>query len=604
MKEPYGEGVANHADPESCGTDREVRTEALTGAHAGMVLSSEITPPGGRPRRDVGKATESVALSRVADSARGVEDPCMYGNSMSGNREGSASPDGNDGPSGRPAKARSYEAGMNETEQSDRCIVPQRPANKGPQGSAESVEGRRRIKGNTPQAATLRTQSRDGVANGLQRVREAARRDRCAKFTALLHHVTIDLLRYSYAKIHGMAASGVDGQTKAEYEDGLDERLKDLHQRLHRGSYRAVPSRRVYIPKPDGGQRPLGVAALEDKIVQGAVVEVLNCIYEEDFKGFSYGFRPNRGPQQALDALWVAIAHHKVNWVLDADIRGFFDAIDHGWLLKFIEHRIGDRRIIRLITKWLKAGVMEDGCWSRTEAGTPQGATISPLLANVYLHYVLDLWVEQWRQTQARGEVYIVRYADDFILGFQHREEAERFLAELSRRSAKFGLMLHPDKTRLIEFGRFATENRRKRGQGKPKAFNFLGFTHICGKTRKGKFTIRRKTSAKRLAGKLKTIRKTLLSWRHRPFQEVAGWLRQVLNGYFNYHAIPGNLGTMDVFRTQVVRAWLRALQRRSQRRRKQLTWARFARIADDWLPRARCRQTWPSERFYARHPR
>ena len=604
MKEPYGEGVANHADPESCGASREGRSEALTGAHAGMVLSSEITGPGGRPRRDDGKATGPVTLLRVAGSARGVEDPCMCGNSLPETREGSVLPDkADDGVSGQPAKAINHKAGEDEAEQSDRCIVPEKPANNGPEGgSAESAEGRRRVKGNTPLPATPRTQSREHVSNGLQRVREAARRDRRAKFTALLHHVDVDSLWRSFAKVNKDASAGIDRVTKAEYEVNLEERLEDLHQRVHRGSYRAQPSRRAYIPKPDGGRRPLGIAALEDKIVQGAVVEVLNCIYEEDFKGFSYGFRPGKGPQQALDALWVAVAHHKVNWVLDADIRGFFDAIDHEWMLKFVEHRIADRRIIRLITKWLRAGVMEDGDWKETELGTPQGATISPLLANVYLHYVFDLWVDQWRHQQARGEVYVVRYADDFILGFQYRGEAERFLCDLKERLAMFGLELHPDKTRLIEFGRFADRNRRQRGQGKPETFDFLGFTHICGKTRNAKFTIQRKTIARRMTAKLKSISETLSQRMHWPFQEVALWLRHMLSGYFNYHAIPGNLQVMDAFRTQVIRRWLRSLRRRSQRNR--LNWKRYASIVNKWLPHARCRQTYPSERFYARYPR
>jgi RNA-directed DNA polymerase len=492
---------------------------------------------------------------------------------------------------------------MHDAWKSDRCIVPEKPANKGETTPAESVEGRQRVKGNSVQMAMLRTQSRGGVTTELDRVREAARRDKRAKFTALLHHVSVDLLRTSFYELKRDAATGIDGLTWGEYEGVLEERLKELHGRIHRGSYRAMPSRRTYIPKGDGGRRPLGVAALEDKIVQKAVTTVLNGIYEVDFLGFSYGFRPGRGAQQALDALWVGLVHRKVNWVLDADIRGFFDTIDHEWMLKFIEHRIGDHRIIRLIAKWLKAGVMEDGRWTETSEGTPQGAVVSPLLANVYLHYVFDLWVQQWRSRYASGEVIVVRYADDFVLGFQHREDGERFLQELRERLAKFGLALHPDKTRLIEFGRFADENRRRRGQGKPETFNFLGFTHYCGKTRtNGKFTIWRKTIAQRLAAKLKVVKETLMRRRDEAFADLAAWLAQMVRGYFNYFAVPGNCRALETFRNEVKRHWLRALRRRSQRWR--MAWARFGPLADAVLPPARITQAYPSERFYARYPR
>ena len=332
------------------------------------------------------------------------------------------------------------------------------------------------------QATASRTQSRLDALIALDRVREAARRDRRARFTALLHHVTVERLQESFFALKHEAAPGVDGVTWEQYEADLEDRLRDLHRRIHAGTYRAQPSRRGFIPKADGRQRPLGIAALEDKIVQQAVVPVLNQIYEVDFLGFSYGFRPGRSQHDALDALWVGLMRKKVNWVLDADIRGFFDNIDHGWLLKFLEHRIADRRILRLIQQWLRAGVSEDGQWSKTEVGTPQGAVASPLLANVFLHYVFDLWVQQWRTKSATGDVIVVRYADDFVMGFQHRREAERFLRELGERFEKFGLALHPEKTRLIEFGRFAAENRRKRGERKPETFTFLGFTHICGR--------------------------------------------------------------------------------------------------------------------------
>jgi len=509
-----------------------------------------------------------------------------------------------EGAAGRPEKASGRASGTHVGGKSDSPIVPMKPPNKADvaASSAEGVEGRGLTKGNTQQTATLRTQSRTRVSNGLLRVREVARRDKRARFTALLHHVNVDLLRESFQALKRQAAPGVDGVTWRQYEVDLESKLRELHERVHRGTYRARPSKRTYIPKADGRLRPLGIAALEDKLVQQAVVTVLNHIYEEDFLGFSYGFRPGRSQHRALDALWIGIVGKKVNWVLDADIRGFFDTLDHGWLLKFIEHRIADRRILRLIRKWLRAGVSEDGQWSKTEVGVPQGAVTSPLLGNVYLHYVFDLWVQQWRTRQARGDVIVVRYADDFVVGFQHRAEAERFRKELEDRLGKFGLALHPDKTRLIEFGRFAADNRRKRGQGNPATFDFLGFTHACGRKRSGGFTVTRKTIASRLRAKLRELKAILMRWRHAPVLEQAAWLQRVVRGYFNYHAIPGNRYTLDAFRTQVIRHWLRALRRRSQKHR--LNWARFAKLVIRWIPRARILHPYPSERFYAIHPR
>jgi group II intron reverse transcriptase/maturase len=434
-------------------------------------------------------------------------------------------------------------------------------------------------------------------------VRLAARRDRRARFTALLHYVTIDRLRESFYALKRKAAPGADGITWQQYEVNLEDRLADLHQRVHQGTYRAQPSRRVYIPKPDGRLRPLGIAAVEDKIVQQVVVWVLHQIYEVDFLGFSYGFRPERNAHDALDALWMGITGKKVNWVLDADIQGFFDTINHGWLLKFLEHRIADRRILRLIQKWLRAGVSEDGQWSKTDVGTPQGAVISPLLANVYLHYVLDLWVHQWRKKFARGDVIITRYADDFVLGFQYRYEAERFLKELRERLQKFGLALHPDKTRLIEFGRFAAPNRQQRGQGKPETFHFLGFTHVCGRKRlTGGFLVKRKSMSQRLRAKLQAVKETLLRQRHRPLPEQGTWLQGVVRGYFNYHAVPGNRAALETFRTQAVRYWRSALRHRSQRSR--LAWMRFGKLADLWIPKPRILHPYPSARFYAKHPK
>lgn len=422
---------------------------------------------------------------------------------------------------------------MHDPQKSDGPVVPTKPPNNVASATAEAVEGRGPAKGNTIEQNAARTQRRIPAPSALERVRQAARKDRKAKFTALLHHITIDRLRDAYSALKRRAAPGVDGVTWAAYGENLEERLVDLHERLHRGAYRAKPSRRVNIPKPDGRTRPLGIATLEDKLLQRAVVEVMNAIYENDFIGFSYGFRPGRSQHNALDALATGILRKRVNWVFDADIRGFFDAIDHRWLVKFVEHRIADARILRLIQKWLAAGVLEGGKWSSTEEGTPQGATISPLLANVYLHYVFDLWVEQWRKREARGEVIVVRYADDFVVGFQHESEAIRFRRELEERLKRFHLELHPEKTRLIRFGRYAAERQRERGLGKPSTFDFLGLTHICGKSRAGKYVLLRHSSKKRLRAKLHVVRQELLRRRHRPIPEQGAWLASVVRGYF-----------------------------------------------------------------------
>lgn len=527
--------------------------------------------------------------------------PGMLGNSMRENREtpsasGSSRPD-------RLAKATSYTASMHGDGESDERVVPAKRSNKQEPSWAESVEGSRSTKGNTEEEHTRRTQCRESVSQGLGGVREAARRDRKRKFTALLHHVTADLLRDSYRSLKKQAAPGVDGVTWQQYGEGLEERLQDLHGRIHRGAYRAQPSRRTYIPKADGRQRPLGIAALEDKIVQQGVVTVLNQIYEEDFLGFSYGFRPGRSQHMALDALTVALKRRKVSWVLDLDVRGFFDNVSHEWLVKFVEHRIADRRILRLIQKWLKAGVSEQGEWKETKVGTPQGAVASPLLANIYLHYVFDLWANQWRQRWAQGDMIVVRYADDAVLGFERRADAEAFLEQLGERMRKFGLELHPEKTRLIEFGRFADSNRKRRSEGSPETFDFLGFTHICGKTRKGGwFTVRRQTVKKRMRSKLQAVRQELRKRWHEPIAETGGWLRSVVQGYFNYHAVPGNFRALQTFRREVARAWLEALRRRSQRHR--LPWDRFRSIVDRYLPLPRILHPQPGVRFDARYPR
>jgi group II intron reverse transcriptase/maturase len=418
----------------------------------------------------------------------------------------------------------------------------------------------------------------------------------------LLHHLNIELLRDSFYALKRQASPGVDGVRWEEYESGLEDRLVDLHSRVHRGTYRAQPSRRVFIPKADGRQRPLGVAALEDKVVQQAVVTILNQIYEVDFKGFSYGFRPGRSPHQALDALTVGIQRKKVNWVLDADIRGFFDNMSHAWTMKFIEHRVADRRILRLIQKWLKAGVSEDGQWSETRLGTPQGAVVSPLLANAYLHYVFDLWAEIWRKKVAKGDVIVVRYADDLVMGFQHRTEAERFLREFRERLAKFGLELHPDKTRLIEFGRYAARDRKQRGEGKPETFTFLGFTHFCGQRhKKGTFTVWRITAKKRMVVKLKAIKAELQRRRHDRTTAVGAWLRKVVLGYYQYHAVPGNLDQLRIFKGRVNRLWRNVLVRRSQR--AQMRWERITPVLARWIPPPRILHPYPDARFYAAHP-
>jgi RNA-directed DNA polymerase len=488
---------------------------------------------------------------------------------------------------------------MHEHGKSDGRVVPAKLANKAVQAAAESVEERRPAKGNTDNTTRPGRSAGQGVTNGLDRVRQAARRDKDARFTALLHHVDLARLRAAYRALNPNAVPGVDGVTWAAYGQDLEANLQDLHRRLHAGSYRARPSRRAYIPKADGRQRPLGIAALEDKIVQRAVVEVLNAIYEVDFLGFSYGFRPGRKPHDALDALAVGIYKKKVNWILDADLRDFFTSLDQGWLMKFLEHRIADERVLRLIQKWLKAGVIEDGNWSETPEGTPQGGSASPLLANVYLHYVLDRWVRQWRRRHARGDMIIVRWADDFVVGFEYQGDAKQFLADLRERFAKFSLELHADKTRLIQFGRFAAMNRAERGLGKPETFDFLGFTHICGKGRTGQFWLRRITIKKRMRTKLHEVNDQLKRRRHLPVPEQGRWLASVVRGHFAYYAVPGNIRAVNAFRIQVTRHWFKALRRRSQRHR--LNWERMDRLATHWLPPARILHPYPEARFAAR---
>lgn len=488
---------------------------------------------------------------------------------------------------------------------SDRSVVPEAETKLSNGASAgaraeEMVEGRDLAVRKTRRQNAPRTQSRTSAPSELTRVREAARKDRGAKFTALLHHVSLNALRRAFEQMNKKASSGIDGVTWQQYARDLEKNLRELHGRLHQGTYRAKPSRRVNIAKADGRLRPLGVACLEDKLVQRAVVEVLNAVYEVDFLGFSYGFRPQRSQHDALDALATGITRKKVNWVLDADIRGFFDAIDHGWLKKFVEHRIGDRRVLRLIQKWLSAGVMEEGRWTASSEGTPQGATVSPLLGNVYLHYVLDLWVQQWRKKQARGEVVVVRYADDFIVGFQYQTDAEQFHGELRERLRRFSLELHPEKTRLIEFGRYAAERRREREMGKPETFNFLGFTHICAKTKKGEFQLARRTMTARMRAKLQEVKTELRRRMHEPVSRQGRYLRAVVTGYYGYHAVPTNMNALKTFRAEVKKLWRRMLQRRSQKDGTKRTHMNAS--TQRWVPLPRIEHPWPTERFERHH--
>jgi RNA-directed DNA polymerase len=495
---------------------------------------------------------------------------------------------------------------------SDSAIVAEKPANKADKpaaeqsavgaSAAEPVEPRAGTKENAEQPSTCRTQSRESVSQGLQRIRQAAKTRKKERFTALFHHLSIELLEDVFFELKENAAAGVDGLTWEEYEANIDRNIVDLHHRLQRGAYRALPSRRVYIPKPDGRQRPLAVAALEDKIVQRAAAAVLNAIYEEDFLGFSYGFRPGRGAHEAMDALIVGIERKKVSFILDADIRSFFDTVDQEWLIRFVEHRIGDTRMIRLIQKWLKAGVMEDGVVTVSEVGTAQGAVISPLLANIYLHHVFDLWAERWRRHEATGDIIVVRYADDVVLGFQHENDARRFQDAMRARFEEFALQLHPDKTRLIEFGRFAAAGRGKRGLGKPETFNFLGFTHICGRSRRGTFLLKRKSRRDRMRAKLKEVKEELWRQMHWPIPEQGRWLAQVIKGFFNYHAVPTNFAALGKFRHQITRTWLRTLRRRSQT--DDTPWTKIEKLAEDFLPKPKILHPWPAARFAAKHPR
>ena len=485
---------------------------------------------------------------------------------------------------------------------SDPGIVAVKPANKAEPSAAESVERRTGTKGNADQQSTRQAQDWESVSQALARIRQAAKLRKKERFTSLLHHVSVDLLRLSFFALKKDAAPGVDGLAWRDYETNLEGNLEDLHDRVHRGAYRALPSRRQYIPKADGRQRPIAICALEDKIVQRAVAMVLNAIYEEDFRGFSYGFRPKRSQHDALDALMVGITTTKVNWILEVDIRSFFDEVNRDWLGRFLEHRMADPRILRLIQKWLKAGVLENGVVTDSEKGTGQGTVISPLLANVYLHYSLDLWAEHWRRREATGDMIIVRYADDVVVGFEHESDARRFWDAMRERLQKFSLSLHPDKTRLVEFGRVAAANRNRRGLGKPETFAFLGFTLVCSKSRRGRFLLKRRSRRDRMKAKLKDVSSELRHRMHQSIPEQGNWLKQVVTGYFAYHAVPTNSAALVTFRDEIIARWRWVLHRRSQK--SALTWTRMTKLADDWLPKPRILHPWPNQRFVVKHPR
>ncbi len=491
---------------------------------------------------------------------------------------------------------------MHEHGKSDSDIVAMKPTNKAEPSAAESVEPRAGTKGNAEQQSTRRAQDRESVSQALERIRQAARQRKKEQFTTLFHHISIELLRLSFFAIKKDAAAGVDGLAWQDYEADLERNLEDLHERVQRGAYRALPSRRVYIPKPDGRQRPIAIAALADKIVQRATAAVLSAIFEEDFLGFSYGFRPKRSQHDALDALVVGITSTKVNWILEVDVQRFFDEVSQDWLIRFLKHRIADPRILRLIQKWLKAGILEDGVVTVSDKGTGQGSVISPLLANIYLHYSLDLWAERWRRREATGDMIIVRYADDVVAGFEHESDARCFWDAMRERLQEFSLTLHPEKTRLIEFGRRAATNRRQRGLGKPETFDFLGFTFICGKSLRGKFLLKRRSRRDRMKAKLKEVAGELRRRMHQPIPEQGAWLKQVVTGYFAYHAVPTNGAALGAFRAEITERWRWTLHRRSEK--SALTWARMKKLADDWLPKPRILHPWPNQRFAVKHPR
>lgn len=610
MQVPSSEDLASRTVPESCGAYREVCREALTGVSIGQPLSCETSNQGADAINAAeGNTRESVHASSLP-ALRGPRPWHVDKLLVDGNREISSLARGAISTTGPRREGEEPKPMMYGMEKSDPFVVAKKSANRPETGKrqsmlksdAESMEPREGAKGNTVLLNKRRTQSRISVSQRIGRVRKVARERKQEKFTSLLHHLDEAMLLTAYHGLKRNAAPGVDRVTWQEYGENLESNLTDLHRRVQSGTYRAQPSRRRYIPKADGRSRPLGIASLEDKLVQRGVVEVLNAIYEEDFKGFSYGFRPKRSQHDALDALATGITRTKVNWILDADISRFFDTVDHSWLIRFVEHRIGDARVIRLIKQWLEAGYLEEGVVKASEEGTPQGSVISPLLANIYLHYVFDLWAHQWRKGNARGAVMMIRYADDLVCGFGHKEDAERFLADLRARLEKFGLSLHPEKTRLVEFGRFAVRDRKRRGLGKPETFDFLGFTHMASHTRQGYFQLKRKSRRDRMQAKLRELKEELRRRMHQPIPEQGQWLSRVVTGYFAYHAVPTNITSLGSFRSVVVSLWRRTLRYRSQKDRT--TWERIRKIAQDWLPRPSILHPWPEARFAANYPR
>jgi RNA-directed DNA polymerase len=480
------------------------------------------------------------------------------------------------------------------SEESDAGMVPEKSA-KTWVTPVESMEGRAAAEGKSAHGDAHRAQDRERAPTQVERIGQRAKEKKGERFDNLLSALKVPLLTEAYQRLRRSAAPGVDGVTWEEYGEHLDARLLDLQDRIHRGSYHPQPVRRVHIPKGDGRTRPLGIPTLEDKIVQQAVRMVLEPIYERMFLGFSYGFRPGRSQHDALNALAEAISR-KLNWVLDADIRAFFDTIDHGWMQKFLEHRIADRRMVRLLMKLLHAGVMEDGELREVGEGTPQGGNVSPLLANIYLHYALDLWAQQWRKRHARGEMYIVRYADDFVMGFQNEQDARAMREALASRLAAFGLELHPDKTRVLRFGRFAREKCEREGRRSPETFDFLGFTHIAGIDRRGAFQLKRRTSRKKRKAKLAKLSEEMHRRRHEPVPLQHAWLCSVLRGHYRYYGVPTNTPALKSFRERVRSGWHRQLQRRSQRAR----WNCARRAAHEErfpLPLPMIHHPWPSLR-------